>query len=173
MSRPEHLYPSQVFWSDEDGGFIATAPDLPGCSAFGATGAEALAELKDAIGAWISAATAAGNPIPAPSRPRPTPQASGRILLRLPKELHASLLREASIQETSLNQWVLYLLTASSARESSAATTSHRFSDFAVAGAVTGTFGKLIAGDLLGVSHAPVSTGMSPVPFQPFMHRSN
>ena len=112
MSKPSHLYPSQVFWSDEDGGFIATAPDLPGCSAFGATEAEALAELKDAIAAWISAATAAGNPIPAPSRPRPAPQASGRILLRLPKELHATLLRNSEQQATSLNQYAVHLLTA-------------------------------------------------------------
>jgi predicted RNase H-like HicB family nuclease len=28
-------YPARVFWSDEDNGFIALAPDLPGCSAFG------------------------------------------------------------------------------------------------------------------------------------------
>jgi predicted RNase H-like HicB family nuclease len=28
-------YPAQVFWSDADNGFIALAPDLPGCSAFG------------------------------------------------------------------------------------------------------------------------------------------
>lgn len=27
----------QLFWSGEDGGFIAVAPDLPGCSAFGET----------------------------------------------------------------------------------------------------------------------------------------
>ena len=27
-------YPSEVFWSDENEGFIALAPDLPCCSAF-------------------------------------------------------------------------------------------------------------------------------------------
>jgi predicted RNase H-like HicB family nuclease len=57
-------YPAQVSWSDEDSGFIAIAPDLPGCSAFGETQQEALAELQDAIAAWIEAAQSAGNPIP-------------------------------------------------------------------------------------------------------------
>lgn len=52
-----------------DEGFIATAPDLPGCSAFGETEHEALAELDDAIIAWISAARAAGNVAPKPSKP--------------------------------------------------------------------------------------------------------
>ena len=28
-------YPAHVFWSDEDKGYMAIAPDLPGCSAFG------------------------------------------------------------------------------------------------------------------------------------------
>ena len=34
-------YLVEVFWSDADEGFIAIAPDLPGCSAFGETPDEA------------------------------------------------------------------------------------------------------------------------------------
>jgi len=60
-------YPAEVFWSDEDEGWIAVAPNLPGCSAFGESRPEALAELESAIEAWIEAARAAGNAIPAPS----------------------------------------------------------------------------------------------------------
>ncbi len=67
MSRER--YPKQVFWSDEDDGYVALVPDLPGCSAFGSSEAEALSELEDAIIAWISAARAAGNQIPRASRP--------------------------------------------------------------------------------------------------------
>ena len=45
FQNPNHV----VFWSDEDGGFIATSPDHPGCSAFGETAQKALLELDDAI----------------------------------------------------------------------------------------------------------------------------
>jgi predicted RNase H-like HicB family nuclease len=44
-----------IFWSDEDGGSIADIPDLEACSAFGATPAEALAELERAKAAWLEA----------------------------------------------------------------------------------------------------------------------
>ena len=64
-------YPAHVFYSEEDEGFIAIAPDLPGCSAFGDSQEEAVAELRDAIEAWQMAARRAGNPIPGPS-PRPS-----------------------------------------------------------------------------------------------------
>jgi len=57
-------YPVEVFWSDEDGGYIATLPDLPGCSAWGATETEAIAQAHDASAAWIEAAKAAGRTIP-------------------------------------------------------------------------------------------------------------
>ena len=60
-------YPLEIFWSEEDKGFIAEAPDLPGCSAWGATEEKAAREAQKAIGAWLEAAQAAGVTIPAPS----------------------------------------------------------------------------------------------------------
>ena len=48
-------YLIELFWSDEDGGFIAIAPDLPGCSAFGDTATEAIAEMQNAVAAWLEA----------------------------------------------------------------------------------------------------------------------
>lgn len=59
-------YPARAFFSEEDEGYIAVAPDLPGSSAFGETEEEALAELAEAIPAWISACRKAGNPVPPP-----------------------------------------------------------------------------------------------------------
>lgn len=59
-------YHINIFWSDEDGGYIADVPDLKACSAFGATPTEALAELERAKAAWLEAARAEGKPIPVP-----------------------------------------------------------------------------------------------------------
>ena len=59
-------YHINIFYSEEDGGYIADIPDLDTCSAFGATPEEALAEVKRARAAWIEAARAAGKPVPTP-----------------------------------------------------------------------------------------------------------
>lgn len=55
-----------VFYSDEDGGYIADIPDLAHCSAFGATPEEALSQVLIAKAAWLDAALAEGKPIPPP-----------------------------------------------------------------------------------------------------------
>ena len=59
-------YHVNVFYSDEDGGYIADIPDLEACSAFGATQQEALAEVELAKDAWLAAAREAGRAIPEP-----------------------------------------------------------------------------------------------------------
>jgi predicted RNase H-like HicB family nuclease len=60
-------YLLELFWSDEDDGYVAIVPDLPGCSAVGATPEEAAREITDAIEAWIEACRAAGEPVPEPT----------------------------------------------------------------------------------------------------------
>ncbi len=59
-------YHINVFYSEEDGGYIADIPDLEACSAFGASPEEALAEVEKAKEAWLAAARDAGKPIPEP-----------------------------------------------------------------------------------------------------------
>ena len=59
-------YHINVFYSEEDGGYIADIPDLQACSAYGKTPARALAEVELAKTAWLEAAKAAGKPIPKP-----------------------------------------------------------------------------------------------------------
>ena len=103
-------YPIEVFWSDEDEGFIAIAPDLAGSSAWGKTEHEAIKELHTAIELWIKAAKKVGNPIPQPSD-RADVNYSGKFLMRVPKRLHSELAHAAKAQGVSLNQYVLYLLT--------------------------------------------------------------
>lgn len=59
-------YHINIFYSDEDGGYIADIPDLAACSAFGQTPEEALREVEKAKAAWLEAARAEGRPIPEP-----------------------------------------------------------------------------------------------------------
>jgi predicted RNase H-like HicB family nuclease len=59
-------YHINVFYSDEDRGYIADIPDLKYCSAFGRTPEEAVREVTIAKKAWLSAAKANGKRIPRP-----------------------------------------------------------------------------------------------------------
>jgi predicted RNase H-like HicB family nuclease len=59
-------YHINVFYSDDDGGYIADIPDLEACSAFGQTPEEAVAEVERAKEAWLRSAREAGKPIPEP-----------------------------------------------------------------------------------------------------------
>ena len=59
-------YHINVFYSDEDQGYIADIPDLKYCSAFGPTPEEALTEVLKAKLAWLDAARTEGKPIPRP-----------------------------------------------------------------------------------------------------------
>jgi predicted RNase H-like HicB family nuclease len=59
-------YHINIFYSDDDEGYIADIPDLPLCSAFGATPEDALHEVQIAKAAWLDAAAAEGRPIPPP-----------------------------------------------------------------------------------------------------------
>ncbi len=57
-------YHINIFYSEQDGGYIADIPDLDSCSAFGETPEQALKELEAAKEAWLEAARQAGKPIP-------------------------------------------------------------------------------------------------------------
>ena len=70
-------YHINIFYSEEDGGYIADIPDLDACSAFGGTPEDALQEVERAKAAWIEAAKEAGKPIP-PPRYRPVIYQVGR-----------------------------------------------------------------------------------------------
>lgn len=58
------LYHINIFYSEEDGGYIADIPDLEACSAFGETPDEALKEVHRARKAWLEAARKERKPIP-------------------------------------------------------------------------------------------------------------
>lgn len=59
-------YHINIFYSEEDEGYIADIPDLQYCSAFGVTPQEALQEVLLAKEAWLETAKTSGKPIPPP-----------------------------------------------------------------------------------------------------------
>ena len=59
-------YHINIFYSEEDEGYICDIPDLRYCSAFGDTPEEALREVLTAKEAWLEAAHAESKPIPLP-----------------------------------------------------------------------------------------------------------
>lgn len=59
-------YHINIFYSDEDEGYIADIPDLEACSAFGETAEQALAELEKAKAAWLEVARERGDEAPVP-----------------------------------------------------------------------------------------------------------
>ena len=67
----KHKYEVIIYWSDEDGAFIAEVPELPGCAADGTTHEEVLSNLEIIIDEWIETATLTGRSIP---------EAKGRLL---------------------------------------------------------------------------------------------
>ncbi len=57
-------YHINIFYSEEDEGYIADIPDLKYCSASGDTPKEALHEVLLAKSAWLEVAHAGGKPVP-------------------------------------------------------------------------------------------------------------
>lgn len=55
-----------LYWSAEDGAFIAEVPELAGCAADGTTRQEALANVEVVIAEWLETAREMGRPIPEP-----------------------------------------------------------------------------------------------------------
>lgn len=61
-----YKYEIILYWSAEDGVFVAEVPELPGCMAHGDSQEAALASIQDAIALWIDTAKEFGDPVPEP-----------------------------------------------------------------------------------------------------------
>lgn len=97
-------YAIVVVYSDEDKGYIATVPELPGCSAFGDTEEEAIKEVKVAVSLWLSAARKARRKVPEPIVAK---KFKGRFPLRIPEDVRRRLELEAKRRGISLNELIL------------------------------------------------------------------
>ena len=100
--------------SEKDGGgYLATVPDLPGCTSDGETLEEAIQNVKGAIESWFEAAEEEGRVIPAPD------SSVGKWLQRVPKTLHLSLKRLAENEGVSLNAYITAVLAETVGRRTS------------------------------------------------------
>ena len=105
-------YRLEIVPDPDEGGYVVSYPDLPGCISAGESMEEALNNAEDAKKAWIEAALEDGVEI---SEPDSLDNYSGQFKLRIPKSLHRSLAENARKEGTSMNQYCLYLLTKNDA----------------------------------------------------------
>jgi antitoxin HicB len=97
--------------SNGDGpGWTASVAELPGCEAHGSTPEDAAAGMSDAVARWVREARAAGREVPPPGA---AAAHSGKLLVRMPRSLHAELVRASEREGTSLNAYIVAALSAS------------------------------------------------------------
>ena len=103
-------YRMEIVEDSDEGGFVASYPDLPGCISCGETVEAAAANAQDAKRAWLEAAMEDGIAI---REPDSLDDYSGQFKLRIPKSLHRSLAEHSQREGISMNQYCVYLLSRS------------------------------------------------------------
>lgn len=101
-------YRMEIVQDIEEGGFVVSFPDLPGCLTVGDTIEDAITNANDAKRAWLEAAIESGVAI---QEPDSLEDYSGQFKLRIPKSLHKSLAEHSKREGISMNQYCVYLLT--------------------------------------------------------------
>lgn len=91
----------------DDGIYVASHPDLPGCVSMGSTPNEAIDNLAEVRELWLEGQLANGSSIPEPSKPE---QYSGKFVLRIPKLLHRMADHRARQEGISLNSLISSVL---------------------------------------------------------------
>ena len=102
-------YRMEIIEDMEEGGYVASYPDLKGCITCGQTIEAAASALADAKRAWLEAALEDGYEIPVPETEESYP---GQCKFRMPKSLHRQLAEHAKLEGISMNQYCLYLLSS-------------------------------------------------------------
>ena len=87
--------------------WTASVEELPGCTSHGKTSDDALDGIEAAMAKWIAVALEEGREI---QEPRSAATHSGRLLLRMPRTLHADLTRASEREGVSLNQFITDVL---------------------------------------------------------------
>ena len=100
-------YRMEIVKDSDEGGFVASYPDLPGCITCGETEEEPLKNALDAKKAWLEAALEENIEIP---EPESLEAYSGQFKLRLPRSLHRALAEHSQREGISMNQYCVYLM---------------------------------------------------------------
>ena len=100
-------YRMEIIEDKEEGGFVVSYPDLPGCITCGETVERAVANARDAKRAWIEAALEEESEI---QEPDSLEDYSGQFKLRIPRSLHRALAEHSKREGISINQYCVYLL---------------------------------------------------------------
>ena len=100
-------YRMEIVEDREEGGYVVSYPDLPGCLTCGETIESAVENARDAKRVWLEAALEEGVSIPMPDS---LEDYSGQFKLRLPRSLHRALAEHSQWEGISMNQYCVYLL---------------------------------------------------------------
>lgn len=104
MALPYRL---EIVPDPDEGGYVASYPELPGCITCAETMEDAVRNAADAKREWFLSAMEAGVEI---REPDSVEMYSGQFKLRIPKSLHKSLAEHSKREGISMNQYCLYLL---------------------------------------------------------------
>lgn len=105
-------YRMEIVEDRDEGGYVVSFPELPGCISCGETIDSAVSNAMDAKRAWLEAALADGIPI---REPDDLDAYSGQFKLRIPRSLHRSLAEHSQAEGISMNQYCVYLLSRNDA----------------------------------------------------------
>ena len=89
---------------DADGSFFAEIVEFPGCFASGRTAGEALENLESVAVDWLDTTMEQGQDIPEPME---AAEYSGKLVLRMAKNLHKRAAFRAEREGVSLNQFIV------------------------------------------------------------------
>lgn len=105
-------YRMEIVEDKEEGGFVVSYPELPGCITCGETMESAITNAQDAKKSWLQAALEEGIEI---HEPDSLEEYSGQFKLRIPRSLHRSLADHSKREGISMNQYCVYLLSRNDA----------------------------------------------------------
>ena len=105
-------YRMEIVEDADEGGFVVSFPELPGCLTCGETVETAIKNPVDEKKVWFEAEIEEEIEI---NEPDTMEEYSGQFKLRMPRSLHRSLVEHSKREGISMNQYCVYLLSKNDA----------------------------------------------------------